>query len=788
VTSVNPIGGPLAGGTPVTISGTGFQSGATVKFGAASATNVTFVSATQITATTPAHAAGAVNVVVTNPDTQFGTLTNGYLYAPAPTVTSVTPASGPTAGGTSVTIGGTGFQSGATVKFGAASATSVVVVNATTITVKTPAHAAGAVDVVVTNPDGQSGTLTNGYLYAPAPTVTSVTPFSGVTAGGTSVTIAGAGFQTGATVTFGGVAATGVVVVNATQITAKTPAHAAGAVDVVVTNPDTQFGTLPNGYTYAIPPTISKVFGAAAILLNGSTSLTVTITNPNAVPLTGLGFTDNLPAGLVVATPNSLSNTCGGTATAAAGSSVVSLSGGTQAASGSCTVSVNVIGTVGGCKDNVTSAVTSIEGGNGGTASASICVQDFQLPNSLPPISIIQGFSDSTTMVQLLSLGHFSSTQIAGTCAPLPSAFTYATCAVNPGNSITLAADGTTTVSVKVTLLPSTNNSQSTLTPPGTYTLTLTFTDQATGLSHTVPLTVTAVQNIPPTCTTTSSTSPFLAVGSDNQTVTATVVCTDPQTGNLTTATVNWGDLTANSTGPAVPGVPNSFTHTYAPPTQGKAYVVSGYGTDVALLLSNDVSESVTLNPQAPVLQGNSVTVAAPLLPSATFSGTVTFACVSVTTTNVTSTGMISNVPSDYGLSCIFNPSTANLATDTQVQVTVSTKATSSASNHDLLVPRRRLGALYAFWLGIPGIVFLGLGVSAKTMGRMSRMSTLRFLGLWVVLSTLSLTVACGGGFTLGQQPGQGATPSGVYFLTVNGVDSNKTVQTTLVVEILVGA
>jgi hypothetical protein len=83
-----------------------------------------------------------------------------------------------------------------------------------------------------------------------APTVTSVTPASGTEIGGTAVTITGTNFVSGATVTFGGVAATGVSVVNDTTITATTPAHAPGAVNVVVTNPDTQSGTLPNGYTY----------------------------------------------------------------------------------------------------------------------------------------------------------------------------------------------------------------------------------------------------------------------------------------------------------------------------------------------------------------------------------------------------------------------------------------------------------------------------------------------------------------------------------------------------------
>ena len=75
--------GTANGGTAVTITGTGFLAGATVKLGGTAATGVTVVSSTSITATTPAHAAGAVSVVVTNTDAQSGTLTNGYTYTTA---------------------------------------------------------------------------------------------------------------------------------------------------------------------------------------------------------------------------------------------------------------------------------------------------------------------------------------------------------------------------------------------------------------------------------------------------------------------------------------------------------------------------------------------------------------------------------------------------------------------------------------------------------------------------------------------------------------------------------
>ena len=84
---------------------------------------------------------------------------------PAPTVTGIGPSSGTANGGTPVTITGTGFLSGATVKLGGTTATNVTVTSSSTITATTPAHAAGTVDVVVTNTDGQSGTLSGGYTY-----------------------------------------------------------------------------------------------------------------------------------------------------------------------------------------------------------------------------------------------------------------------------------------------------------------------------------------------------------------------------------------------------------------------------------------------------------------------------------------------------------------------------------------------------------------------------------------------------------------------------------------------
>jgi hypothetical protein len=117
----------------------------------------------------------------------------------------------------------------------------------------------GAFSFAIRSTDSSTGsgpyTVTNSYTLNVAqalPTVTAVAPNNGTTAGGTAVTITGTNFQNASAVTFGGTAATGITVVNATTITATTPAHAAGAVNVVVTTPGGA-GTLPNGYTYVAP-------------------------------------------------------------------------------------------------------------------------------------------------------------------------------------------------------------------------------------------------------------------------------------------------------------------------------------------------------------------------------------------------------------------------------------------------------------------------------------------------------------------------------------------------------
>ena len=170
-----------------------------------------------------------------------------------PAVASVSPSSGPAAGGTSVTISGANFTHATAVKFGSTAATSFVVDSATEITAVSPAGA-GTVKVTVATPAGTSCSPTY-YSYLPSPAVTGVSPSAGPAAGGTSVTITGSYFTNATAVGFGTTPATSFTVDSDSQITASAPAGT-GIVDVTVASlGGTSTTSSSDEYTYEEPPT-----------------------------------------------------------------------------------------------------------------------------------------------------------------------------------------------------------------------------------------------------------------------------------------------------------------------------------------------------------------------------------------------------------------------------------------------------------------------------------------------------------------------------------------------------
>lgn len=289
ITSITPNFGPIAGGTTITLEGTQLFSGAAVLVGGRSCA-ASYTPPTVLTCTLPSGTMGAVDVKVTNTDSKTYTISNGFTYVPPPTVTAVSPTAGALAGGTTVTLTGTGFYSGASISIGGVNCSSVNFISATSASCITGAHAAGVTSIILTNADSQSGTGTNLYTYQPAPTVTSVLPTAGALAGGTSITITGTDFVSGASVTVGGVACSSVNVNSATSITCTTGAHSAGATDIIVTNADTQSGTGSGLYTYQPVPTVTAI-GPSRIYIDGGR---VTVTGTNFV--TGAIVTINATA------------------------------------------------------------------------------------------------------------------------------------------------------------------------------------------------------------------------------------------------------------------------------------------------------------------------------------------------------------------------------------------------------------------------------------------------------------------------------------------------------------
>ena len=172
VASFTPASGPLVGGTLVTVTGTNFVNGSTTATVAGTAaTNVTVVSATQLTFTTPAHAAGSGTITVT---TNGGTATStgSFTYLAAPTITSFTPTTGPYTGGTLITVTGTGFVNGGTTVTLAGTTVTATIVSATQLTFTTPARAINTTGTIVVTTNGGTDTSDTSYTYVGAATIT----------------------------------------------------------------------------------------------------------------------------------------------------------------------------------------------------------------------------------------------------------------------------------------------------------------------------------------------------------------------------------------------------------------------------------------------------------------------------------------------------------------------------------------------------------------------------------------------------------------------------------------
>ncbi|MAB79441.1 MAG: hypothetical protein CMJ89_08815, partial [Planctomycetes bacterium] len=296
VSAISPSSGSPSGGFRVVVNGSGFlmnEAGETdVLFGNVSSTQVRVKSDTQIVCRAPLGAPGStVAVTVTNQNgrSNAGFITFGGLVS----VSSLTPPSGPSAGGSEVTFHGKGLLSGGPlhIKFGAAVPTSLLVINDTTaVCIAPPGNPGQTVNVTVGNRNGDS-ILLNGYRYNQYPLLTSISPSSGPSSGGSLMTIKGIRFRDlgsgPAQVLFGSQPALDVLVLSEDTIMCTAPPGPGGLVDITLQNANGS-DVLLNAFTFETALRLNTVTPANASGLGG-TQLT----------LSGLGFLDD-PGGVNV--------------------------------------------------------------------------------------------------------------------------------------------------------------------------------------------------------------------------------------------------------------------------------------------------------------------------------------------------------------------------------------------------------------------------------------------------------------------------------------------------------
>jgi hypothetical protein len=464
VTAVSPSTGSTAGGQVVRITGTNFSGATAVAFGGSAASSFTINSDSSLTAVAPAGSAGVVDVTVT---TNNGTsATSGsdqftYLGTPAPTVTGLSPNTGTTAGGASVTITGTNFTGATGVTFGGVPAASYTVNSSTSITATAPPEAAGTVDVTVTTPSGTSATgsadqftVTN----AAAPVVSNLGTTTGSTAGGTSVTITGSGF-TGATgVFFGGVPTASYSINSDSSITAVAPPQYAGTVDVTVSTFSGTSATVPNDqftFTAAPAPVVTNL-GTTTGTTAGGTS--VTLTGTNFTGATGVTFGDVPAASYTVNSATSITAVSPPQATGTVDVVVTTYTGTSQTSSAdqfsytaAAVPSVTGLGTSTGSTGGGTSVTLSGSGFTGatgvtfgGVAAGFTVNSDTSITAISPPQAA--GMVDVTVTTYAGTSATGSADQFSYSAAPAPvvSAVTSSSGSTAGGTLVTVLGSGFT--------------------------------------------------------------------------------------------------------------------------------------------------------------------------------------------------------------------------------------------------------------------------------------------------------------------------------------------------------
>jgi sugar lactone lactonase YvrE len=258
VSTVLPPEGPEAGGTHVKVSGEHLANASAVEFAGTKAT-VRDDTSGELEVETPVHAPGKVELCITTPGGR-ACVPSAFIYRGIPTISSLTPSEGATAGGNTITIAGEHLEGVSEVKFGSATATNLEVKSDGEIKVKSPAGA-GTVRVMVKTSGGESApTGSDEFTYRVAPSVSTVSPKEGPAGGGAVVSITGEHLGHASEVRFGAAKATAVESRSENEVRATTPARSPGPVDVVVVTPGGQSATSSaDRYQFVAKPLIREV-------------------------------------------------------------------------------------------------------------------------------------------------------------------------------------------------------------------------------------------------------------------------------------------------------------------------------------------------------------------------------------------------------------------------------------------------------------------------------------------------------------------------------------------------
>ncbi|MCI0417545.1 IPT/TIG domain-containing protein [bacterium] len=172
ISALDPDKGPSRGGMRINIQGQNFQKGAVVKWDGKELAS-RFQSGELISIIVPSGRTGSVQIEVVNPDGKNFVLPDAFQYRGAPQAAGVNPSMGSPRGGYSVTITGNNFEPGASVLFGGRYGQTTFI-NANALAAFVPQGDSGYVDIIVSSPDGEATTLSQGFLYNDPPVVRSV--------------------------------------------------------------------------------------------------------------------------------------------------------------------------------------------------------------------------------------------------------------------------------------------------------------------------------------------------------------------------------------------------------------------------------------------------------------------------------------------------------------------------------------------------------------------------------------------------------------------------------------